>query len=95
MSAAVQTQPQCWCCRAMAGTVGGFGLAVALAGIFAWVGPIGVGKFQLVMWMVPPIWLAVLSGVFLFRDGLRAWAWLGGANALAYALLFLCRYLER
>lgn len=85
----------CWCCRTLAGTVGGFGLAIALAGIFAWVGPAGAGKYQLVMWMVPPVWLAVLSAVFLFRDGLRAWLWLGGANLLAYAGLFLCRHFSR
>lgn len=85
----------CWCCKVLAGTVLGFFLAVAVSGIFVWVAPLGLGKFQVAMWMVVPVWLAVLSAVFLFRDGPRAWLWLGGANAVAYALLFICRYFAR
>lgn len=85
----------CWCCKVLAGTVLGFLLAVALAGIFVWVTPASASKFQVAMWLVAPLWLAVLSAVFLFRDGVRAWTWLGGANAAAYAVLFLCRYLAR
>lgn len=85
----------CWCCKVLAGAVLGFSLAVALAGIFVWVAPAGPSKFQLAMWLVAPLWLVTLSAVFLFRDGVRAWMWLGGANAAAYAVLSLCRYLAR
>ncbi|MCR6629154.1 MAG: hypothetical protein NVV74_03350 [Magnetospirillum sp.] len=85
----------CWCCRTLAGSVGGFGLAIALAGIFVWVGPAGPGKYQLAMWLVAPVWLAVLSAAFLFRNGPQAWLWLGGANLLAYAGLFVCRHFSR
>jgi|AGTN01.3.fsa_nt_gi hypothetical protein len=85
----------CWCCKVLAGTVLGFFLAAALAGIFVWTAPAGPGKFQLAMWLVAPLWLGTLSAVFLFRDGVRAWMWLGGANAAAYAALFLCRYFAR
>ncbi len=45
------------------------------------------GKAQFVMWMVAPIWAGILSLVFLFRDGKRAWLWLGVATAVAYVLL--------
>ena len=38
-----------------------------------------------------PIWATVLSFVYLFRDSLRAWLWLGTANALAFAALWLVR----
>lgn len=86
---------QCWCCRSLAGTVGGFGLALAVAGIFAWVGPAGPDKYQLVMWMIVPVWFVVLSASFLFTSGVQAWFWLGGANLLAYACLFLCRHFGR
>lgn len=83
-----------WWSKTIAGTVLGFTLAVALAGLFAWVGPGGVlapNKYQFVMWMIAPVWLAVVSGCFVFRTGRQAWAWLGGANVLAYAALFLSR----
>lgn len=85
----------CWCCKILAGTVGGFGLAIALAGIFAWIGPAGPNMYQFVMWLVVPLWLAVLSASFLFRSGPQAWLWLGGANLLAYAGLYVCRYFAR
>lgn len=84
-----------WIAKILAGTVLGFGLAIALAGLFAWAGPGGplaANKYQLSMWMVPPIWLGVLSFCFLFRSGLRAWLWLGGGNLLAYAGLYTCRH---
>jgi hypothetical protein len=44
------------------------------------------------MWMVPPIWLGVLSFCFLFRSGLSAWLWLGGANILTFGGLYICRH---
>lgn len=43
------------------------------------------------MWLVTPIWLTVLSLVFLFASGRRAWLWLGGANALVFGALALLR----
>ncbi len=87
-----------WASKSVAGTVLGFGLAVGLVGLFAWVGPGGlraVNKFQFNMWLVPPLWLGILSASFLFRSGLRAWMWLGGANVLAHAALYACRHLLR
>ncbi|WZB68131.1 hypothetical protein WJ971_12870 [Achromobacter xylosoxidans] len=46
-------------------------------------------RSQLAMWLVPPVWLGVLSTVYFFRSGPRAWAWLGGACAVLYGALFL------
>ncbi|BCN36980.1 hypothetical protein ALDI51_02990 [Alicycliphilus denitrificans] len=46
---------------------------------------------QLAMWLVPPVWLGVLSSVYFFRNGLRAWAWLLGANAAALGLWWWLR----
>lgn len=80
--------------KSLAGVFLGFALAIALAGLFAHLGPEGLegrNKYQLVMWLVAPIWLGVLSCVFLFRSGLRAWAWLGGASLLAHGGLHACR----
>lgn len=84
-----------WFGKTCAGVVLGFGLALALSGLFAWLGPDGInaggGKNQFNMWLMAPIWATVLSFVYLFRDSLRAWLWLGAANALAFAALWLVR----
>lgn len=84
-----------WLGKGLAGLVAGFGLSLALSGLFAWWGPGGIdagsGKIQFNMWLVAPIWCAVLSSVFLFRDSVRAWAWLGLANLAAFGLLWAAR----
>lgn len=79
-----------WLLQSTAGAVLGFTLAIALSGLFAWLGPGGLtplNKYQFTMWMVPPLWLGVLSAVFLFRSGAAAWAGLGAANLLAFGAL--------
>ncbi|OAI23492.1 hypothetical protein A1351_19630 [Methylosinus sp. R-45379] len=85
-----------WLSKSIAGSLLGFTLAVALAGLFAVAGPGGLearNKYQFVMWLVAPIWLGVASFVFLFRSGRAAFLWLGGANLLAFGGLYLCRRL--
>lgn len=87
-----------WVSKTSAGAILGFSLAIALAGLFAWLSPGGLAtpnKFQLVMWLIAPIWLTTLSLCFFFSSGIRAWLWLGGVNLLAYAGLFACRLLLR
>lgn len=84
-----------WLSKSLAGTVLGFTLALAIAGIFAWFGPGGLtapNKYQFVMWMIAPLWFAVLGFTFLFASGVRAWLWLGGANLLLYSGFFAGRY---
>ncbi|MGH8054706.1 MAG: hypothetical protein ACREP4_12390 [Stenotrophomonas sp.] len=92
----VRLQSSHWFGKTWAGVVLGFGLALALSGLFAWLGPDGInaggGKNQFNMWLMAPIWAAVLSFVYLFRDSLRAWVWLGAANVLAFGLLWLTRW---
>lgn len=81
-----------WPGKTLAGTVLGYTLAVALSGVVAWLTPGGLqgaGKIQFNMWMIAPLWAGVLGFVYLFRDSLRAWLWLGLANALAFGLLWL------
>ena len=83
-----------WWSKTFAGAFLGGTLALALAGLFAWIGPGGIDapeKVQFVMWMMAPVWMAVFSTVYLFRTGLRAILWLGGANLAAYGLLFYVR----
>ncbi|MGD9544277.1 MAG: hypothetical protein AB7F41_08475 [Methylocystis sp.] len=87
-----------WFSKTSAGAILGFSLAIALAGLFAWLSPGGLtapNKFQIVMWLIAPIWLSTLSFCFLFSSGVRAWLWLGAGNLIAYAGLFACRHFLR
>lgn len=84
-----------WFGKGSAGLLLGFGLALALSGWFAWLGPGGIdgggGKIQFTMWLISPIWCVVLSFVFLFRTSARAWCWLGAANVVAFGALWIVR----
>lgn len=84
-----------WLGKASAGLVLGYLLALGVSGFVSLGAPGGPagGKVQFVMWTVSPVWACVLSFCFLFRDGLRAWLWLGGATILTYGLLVGGRYL--
>ncbi len=75
-----------WLAKSLAGVVLGLLLALGCSGIFALLNTNMEGsiKVQLTMWLVVPIWLAVLSGCYGFRDGWRAWLWLTLANLLVW-----------
>ncbi|WP_198969649.1 hypothetical protein [Xylophilus sp. ASV27] len=82
-----------WISKTLAGLLLGLCLALTCSALLAALltaMPLAVSG-QLVMWLVPPVWLCVLSGVYFFSSGLRAWAWLAGANALALGLWWLQR----
>lgn len=83
-----------WLAKTLAGALLGLTFAFACSGLLALALaglPMGI-RGQLVMWFVPPVWLGVLSGVYFFHSGLRAWAWLGAANLLAFGLLAALRW---
>lgn len=86
-----------WFGKASAGTVAGFFLALAVCGVLVQFGPLEVGHFsaqaQVAMWLMAPLWAVILSFCFLFHSGVRAWAWLGGANGLLWGLLYGSRLL--
>lgn len=82
-----------WLSKTLAGLVLGAVLALGGSGLFLQFStdmPLSV-RGQLAMWMVPPIWLGVLGGVFFFASGLRAWLWLGGTGALVLGALSALR----
>lgn len=91
----VRLQSRDWFGKTCAGSVLGFTLALALNGLIALLTSGGLamheGKVQFTMWMLPPLWAAVLGSVYLFRDSLRAWLWLGAANLAAFGLFWLLR----
>ena len=82
--------------KTSAGVILGFGLALALAGVYGYLGPGGLdaatGRYALMRFLVALIWTVVFGFCFLFRSGLAAWAWLGAANLIAFAALFACRF---
>ncbi len=78
-----------WLGKTLAGTFCGLAIALVASGFFLLPDTkynTVFDKYQIAMWMVPPIWLAVLSFCYLFRDALRAWLWLGGASVVGFAL---------
>jgi len=78
--------------KSLAGLILGMTLAIAISGLFGVLTPGGYrapNKFQVVMWLTPPLWMSTLSLVYFFRSSLAAWGWLAGANLIAYGLL-LC-----
>ncbi len=80
-----------WFSKTLAGCVLGAVLAIAGSGLFSRLNadmPLAV-RGQLAMWMVPPIWLGVLSAVYFFSSGMRAWLWLGMAAAFVSGLLYV------
>lgn len=82
-----------WWSKTLAGTLLGFSLAVGCSGLLSWaLGglPLTI-RGQLVMWLIAPVWLGTLSGVYFFRSGKRAWAWLAAGNLLVFGLLALSR----
>lgn len=85
-----------WWLKSVCGTLMGFTLALALSGLWAWWGPGGItapDKVQFNMWLIAPLWMAVLSCVFFARTGARVLGSLLLANGLAYAALFTTRHL--
>lgn len=81
-----------WLGKVSAAVVLGFALSLGLSGLLSWA--IGVGdtyfstKGQLTMWVMSPIWCAILSSCFLFRSGARAWGMLGAATLIVWIALF-------
>lgn len=90
-----QIRPDWWS-KTGAGLILGFGLALALAGIYAYLGPGGIGapggRPALMRFLIALVWIPVFGFCFLFPSGRAAWLWLGAANLLAFAGLFACRF---
>lgn len=80
--------------KTLAGALLGFTLAIAASALFAWLtpnGPSAPNKFQFVMWLVAPVWTLILSAVYFFRNGRRAWLALAAANLVAFAAYLALR----
>lgn len=86
-----------WLGRTLAGLLLGLAIALVASGLFAWFGPGGImggpGKTQFNMWLIAPVWVFILSAVFLFPSTLSAWLWLGSSACLLTVLLVVGRFL--
>lgn len=84
-----------WVTKTLAGVLLGLALGFGASAIYSDLHasvPLNI-RGQLAMWIVVPIWLSVLGGVYFFTTGLRAWLWLGAANLLTYGVLITLRLL--
>lgn len=81
--------------RALAGIVPGFFLSAGLVGLVSWLLP-GPWQATLVGGMLAffPVWMVVAAAAFGFRDGRRAWFWLGGSALLSLAALWAMQALR-
>ncbi|MBS1093712.1 hypothetical protein [Gluconobacter wancherniae] len=84
-----------WFSKALAGSVFGLGLTFAIAGIIGLLihsdaMPMSASG-QLLMWLIPTLWIAILGACFMFRSGLRAWAVLGALNIVLWGVFFTMR----
>ena len=83
-----------WWSKTIIGVVFGLFLSYGIVAMFAWFGPHGIegtDKVQFNMWLISPIWLTVLSLVYLFANRRSAILYLGGANCFIYGVYFLLR----
>lgn len=84
-----------WLAKTLAGVLLGFSFAMLCSGLLLAAMsslPPGV-RAQYAMWIVVPIWFAVLAACYAVRSGLRVWLWLGGANLIAGTLLAVVQHL--
>ncbi|MEN4918412.1 hypothetical protein ABE485_07050 [Achromobacter spanius] len=79
-----------WVSKSLAGGLLGFAIAMGASALLAALTsavPLAT-RSQLAMWLVPPVWLGILSTVYFFGSGLRAWGWLGGVCLALYGGLY-------
>lgn len=96
LTAEQKIQPHWWL-KTFSGAILGLTLSYAFIAIFAWFGPGGIdatAKVQFNMWMIPPIWLLVLSLCYLFKTGVKAFVYLLSANIVVYSLFFILRWVS-
>lgn len=80
--------------RSLAAALLGLPLTVGIVGLVALHWPGELTRVTL-PWLLMsfPVWVAVMSVAFLFKSGLRAWLWMGGATLLCFGLIHVSRML--
>lgn len=94
---AVELTSRDWFGKVSAAAILGFTVTIALTCTFEALFSNGDAYFspqgQIAMWLVSPIWCAILSLCFLFRSTARAWGWLAAANLMAWTIYAAVRFL--
>jgi hypothetical protein len=80
--------------KSFAAALLGLPLTVGIIGLLALLGP-GDPHRTTLPWLLLsfPVWIGVMSWAFVFRSGLRAWLWMGGATLLCFGLIQLAKLL--
>ncbi|MYN44308.1 hypothetical protein GTP23_04385 [Pseudoduganella sp. FT93W] len=83
-----------WLGKTLAGILLGFTLALGCSALFVWLAASlpQSARSQLAMWLLAPVWIGVLGGVFFFHSGKQAWLWLGAANLLVFLIPIVGRH---
>lgn len=77
--------------RSLAALLLGCPLAVALVGLAAVLsGNQAVTTLPMLL-LFFPVWVGAMSCAFAFKNGLRAWLWMGGATLAGFGLLHLLK----
>lgn len=100
MTSTEKIQPQ-WFGKTLVGLMLGLSLTYGFMAIFIWFGPDNLHtalsserllwKTQFNMWTITPIWMLIVSFVYLFKTTKSACIYLGLANLLTYGLFVLLR----
>ena len=79
--------------KTFAGILLGLPLSMAVVSLAVWLWPHSSESVVIPMLVLFfPLWIGVMACSFLFRSGVRAWAWLAVANLGAFAALFLAKH---
>lgn len=83
-----------WLSKSIAGVTLGFTLAIGCSGLLlaALSGLPPPLRAQFAMWLVVPLWFALLAACYALRSGMRAWLWLGGGNLIVFGLTALLHH---
>ena len=83
------------------GVILGLTLSYGLVALFAWFGPDNLNqelsaerllwKTQFNMWLIAPIWMLIVSFVYLFNTAKSAFIGLGLANGCVYLVWLIAR----
>ncbi|WP_444898191.1 hypothetical protein [Microbulbifer sp. SSSA005] len=84
-----------WWVKSLCAIFLGLPIAVAIAGLIAMWGPGDVvvdDKSQFVMWLITPVWLTLVSLVYLFISVRRMLSLYLGLNLVLFTLLWVARF---
>lgn len=93
--ASQKIQPQWWG-KTTVGVFLGLALSYGIVALIVWFGPDGINgnlsdqrlfwKTQFNMWIVTPIWMLIVSFIYMFKTTKQAFIYLLSANVIIYTI---------